>query len=131
MPYFAAPAHSRLFAQFAEALADGETGTRVDTPAFRPTEMRLGEVIGDLIGGDRGQDVVAHLLRVLAVAQKSPDTDTRLHAMAACAALSRMHADLHAEAGDLDDADADDVLDGELADAKRLQDKDARAEVTA
>ena len=121
--------HTRLFAQFAAALEQGDTAARIEAPAYRQRDMKIGEYLADLIGGDGGQDVLAHLLRVLAVAMQSVDTDTRLHAMAAVAALARMHADYHAEAGALDDADADDEFAADYSDARRLQDKDSISEV--
>ena len=108
MTDFFAPPHTRLFAAFAAALESGDTAARVETPAYsRSKEMKIGEYIADLIGGDDSDEIMQHLLRVLAVSLKSTDTDTRLHAMAAAAALSRKHADYHAEAASLDD-DADD-----------------------
>ena len=43
-----------------------------------------------------GQDVMAHMLRALGKGMTSPDTDTRLHCMAAAAGISRIHADQQA-----------------------------------
>jgi len=122
---FAAPAHTRLFAEFADALGTGEQSSPVDTPAFRVKRQSITDVLLDEMAGDKGRETLGHFQRLLASALKSSDPALRLEAMAAAAALSRAHADYHAEAGDLDDADADDVLAAELADAKRLQAKDA------
>ena len=130
MSLFAAPAHTRLFADFAAALERGDTAARVETPAYRQRKMKIGAYLADLIGGKDSDTVMQHLLRVLSVSIKSTDTDTRLHAMAATAAMARMHADHHAEAGALDDADADAEFRADYSDAARLIQRDAISEVT-
>ena len=100
-----APAHTRLFAEFAAALEQGDITVKVDTPAFRIGRQSIGEVLVDELAGSDWQDTLQALLGVLAKAMKSTDTDTRLHAMSAAAVLARKHADYHATAGDALDAD--------------------------
>ena len=102
-----APAHPRLFAEFAAALEQGDATVKVDTPAFRIGRQSIGEVLVDELAGSDWHDTLQALLGVLAKAMKSTDTDTRLHAMAAAAALARKHADYHAAAGNQQDIDDD------------------------
>lgn len=122
-----APADKRLMAEFLAALESGDTKARLHTPAFRAKTMTLGDVIADEAGGDRAELVLGCLLRSMARALKSADTNTRLYVMAEAASIGRIFVNTHAEAQDIADAEADDEFRGDYADALRLMDKDARS----
>jgi hypothetical protein len=149
-----APAHTRLFAEFANALDLADIDAKMWTPGFAVKHHTLGEclidalatedshttmhhlmhapvsrittdILVDVLGGEDGILVLRALLLALAADLHHADADVRLHAMAAVASLSRAHADYHAGSGNEQDAADDEEFRNDYSDAQRLAQKDA------